>query len=348
MGESTVHYTNEPFMAHVDGMGDEAVECTPLVYDSFSNCGVAIRYPDGTGQVWGLVTPRNLITAWRGTEILRRLDRIENGTLSHSYETGKRNPHVSDMERVINPMIERIGRAAYDEIMTAPVPEEIIRAILDNQENEDVPAPGLWPIADEVRAGTIEWRQEFADAGIEHPDEADAKKKAEAELVSSFDHLLDSVAAARGLTRDSLGMGHIEGALLAACEKGLREELGDEMLVALASAVGAIGSSAFTLMMMPFNDGSGDKHMQSARVDGALAAADWVVSLHQAPPVPQQPRQRRWSLRRQPEVVAPSTQEDSPNRQQIFVKLLELIDEHFPISEEDDADSEVDAEQADV
>ena len=65
MAESTIHYTSEPFMARVDEQGEDPIECTALVYDSFSNCGVAIRYPDGTGSVWGLMTPRNLITAWR-------------------------------------------------------------------------------------------------------------------------------------------------------------------------------------------------------------------------------------------------------------------------------------------
>lgn len=161
--KSKIHFRNEPFMAHVADKGSEMIKCTPVVYDDLTNCGVGVFYEDGSGDVWGLLTPRNLITAWRGTEVLRRLDTVEEGTLCAAYTTGERNPHKSDMKR-IEPIIEKIGRKAYDKIMSMPVPEQIIRAILDNQQ-DDLP-PDLEPITEEVEAGTIEWRQEFADAGI--------------------------------------------------------------------------------------------------------------------------------------------------------------------------------------
>ena len=74
MREAKIHFRNQPFMARVDGQGEEPIECTPVVYDTPSTCGVGVLFEDGRGQTWGLLSPRNLIAAWRGTEVLRRLD----------------------------------------------------------------------------------------------------------------------------------------------------------------------------------------------------------------------------------------------------------------------------------
>lgn len=161
-------------MARVAGKSDTPIQCTPVVYDEKSSCGVGVFFEDGIGQTWGLVIPRNLIVAWRGTEVLRRLDTIEHGTLCAAYYTGVREPHESSMKRYVEPTIAKIGKEAYKTIMSMPVPEEIVRAILDNQRQDF--KPNLYPITDEVRAGTIQWRQEFADAGVKHPDAIDAKK----------------------------------------------------------------------------------------------------------------------------------------------------------------------------
>ncbi len=151
MNKHKIHFKNEPFMARVSGKGEEPIQCTPVVYDERSHCGIGIFYEDGQGQIWGPVTPRNLIAAWRGTEVLRRLDFIKNGTLCGAYYTGARDPHESDMKSFAEPIIAKIGRKTYDEIMEMPVPEQIMRAILDNQKDEF--APSLYPITEEVRGG---------------------------------------------------------------------------------------------------------------------------------------------------------------------------------------------------
>jgi len=180
MSKGKIHFENEPFMAIVSDKGDKPIKLTPVVYDEYYNCGVGIMYENRKGQVWGLLTPRNLIAAWRATEILRHLNTIENGTLAYAYYTGDRRANKSDIEKYVNPMIVKIGQDKYKKIMEMPVPEEIIRAILDNQKEKN--APDLYPIKDEVEAGTLEWRQEFADAGIERPEviarvQAKARKK---------------------------------------------------------------------------------------------------------------------------------------------------------------------------
>jgi len=168
-----IHFRGVPFVARVVGQG--VIKCTPIVYEIDSSCGIGVLYEDSQkGQTWGLFSPRNIIAAWRGTEVLRHLDLIKDNTLATAYYAGLRDPHDSDKKRYVEPMILNIGRGVYDKIMRMPVPEEIIRVILDNQGDEF--PPHLYPIAEEVRAGTIKWRKEFADVGIEHPYVSYAKK----------------------------------------------------------------------------------------------------------------------------------------------------------------------------
>lgn len=316
MSDGKVHFRNEPFMARVAGKGDEAIKCTPVVYDEKSNCGVGVFYEDGHGVVWGMVTPRNLIAAWRGTEVLRRLDTIESGTLCAAYYTGVRDPHESDMKSHVEPTIAKIGRAAYDEIMAMPVPEQIIRAILDHQ-TEDC-APDLYPITDEVRAGTIQWRQEFADAGIKHPDEIDAMKRAQEETVARFERLLASYAGSRNLSRQCMGMDYVEGALLTLVDKGAARVHPDHVLVALAGVVGELAISEFSMSMLPFglsNRKEYDAQMDGTRQSAIKHSARWLVSTSRIR------RLQFWRLPRDREVFS---------ERQALIRLTAMLHEYFP------------------
>lgn len=160
-----IHFENQPFLAIVPEKGESPILCTPVVYDEKFCFGTAILYKDGGGKAWGLIAPRDIIAAWRGTEVLRLLERIEDETLTSVYYTGFRNPDQFDFKRYVIPMIKEIGQESYNKIMSMKVPEQIIRAILDNQDGDTL-SPDTYPITLELRAGTIEWRKEFADYNI--------------------------------------------------------------------------------------------------------------------------------------------------------------------------------------
>lgn len=289
MSKARIHFRNKPFMARVTGKGDEPIECTPVVYDEMTNCGVGIFYEDGHGQVWGMVMPRNLISAWRGTEVLRHLNIIEHGTLCAAYYTGLRNPHESDMKSHVEPTIAKIGREVYTEIMRMPVPESIIQAILAGNEDDSEVAeegklimkPDLYPITDEVRAGTIAWREEFAKFGIKHPDDVDAKKRAQEETVAKFEKLLASYAKSRNLPRECNGMWNVEGALLTLVDKGADQNHSDYVLVALAGIVGELAVSEFSMSILPFGPGSRegyDAQMDKTKKSAIEHSAKWLAS----------------------------------------------------------------------
>ncbi|MCX6787286.1 MAG: hypothetical protein NTY93_02040, partial [Candidatus Kaiserbacteria bacterium] len=247
MDESKIRFRNEPFIARVTFKKNEVLTCIPVVYDEKLRCGVGILFEDSPGTYWGYVMPRNFIAAWRGTEVLRRLNVLKDETLCYAFHAGLRNPCESDMESRVKPMIVQIGQKAYDEIMSLPVPEPIIRAILDNQKSD--PPPDLSPITDEVRAGTIQWRQEFADAGVKHPDEVDAEKRKQEETIATFKRELVSYAKSMHLPRKGLAMGNVENSLLFLIESGA-SDIPNLELVALAGVMGQLTISCMATAMV--------------------------------------------------------------------------------------------------
>ena len=285
MSKDKIHFKNEPFMAHVAGKGNERVQCVPIVYDELTSCGLGILFRDGTAQVWGMMSPRNLIAAWRGTEVLRRLDTVENGTLCAAYYTGSRDPHGTDIKSHVEPTVAKIGQKVYKEIMSMAVPEKIIRAILDNQKNKDDIAPNLDPITDEVRAGTIQWRQEFADAGIKHPDEIDAKERMQKKIIAEFERLLSSYAANKGMSRHCMGMSHVESAVLALVKKDANKTYSNEVIMALAGVVGELSISEFSMFMIPIRSSRKqyDSHMDETKEKALDNSAEWLASYSNRP-----------------------------------------------------------------
>lgn len=312
MNDHKIHFRNKTFTAQVIGCGEKPIKCTPVVYEDPGHCGVSLLYENGTGQIWGPMCPRNLIAAWRGTEVLRHLKEIDSGTLCGAYHTGLRKPHESDLEKYVEPTVAKIGRPTYDAIMSLPVPEQIIQAILDNQGEEF--APDLWPVTDEVRAGTIEWREEFVRAGIKHPKEVDDAKRAQDEIIARFEKLLQHYASTTHLPRQCLGMGHMESALLTLVTKKADKSHSSEILVAVAAAASELATMEFACMLMPMgpsNQEEYDRRMEETKKQAIRKSADWLVS--------RTGLSRFFAIGR---------------RDKFINRLTKLLDEYFPFNQE--------------
>jgi hypothetical protein len=267
-------------------------------------------------MIWGLVSPRDLITAWRATEVLRYLNNIENGTLCAAYHTGRRNPSKSDLISYVKPMIEKIGRDTYNKIMSLPVPDEIIRGILDSQTEEGL-ENDLDPIIDEVRAGTIKWQQEFSKFGIKHPDEIDAEEKKQEEIIKRFDKLLNSYAESKKIRRNCMVMDHVESALLSIIEKKVNDEYPDNVIVALAGIVGELSILEFTFFISSFifiDKKERDLEFERTIKKEIEYSTEWLIS---------NSKPSWFSFLRKKKVVSFTSKET--------IKLLEeLLNKHFP------------------
>lgn len=287
MAEEKIHFRGESFTARVESRGNELTVCVPVVYDEPGKCGVGILYGDGIVEYWGPLSPRNLVTAWRATEVLRRFDIITSISLCSAYVTGRRNPHNSDRVAYVESTIAMIGQAAYSEIMSMPVPESIIRAILDNHVRGDFYSPNLYPITDEVRAGTIQWRHEFYDFGVTHPNAEDLEKRDRRERrkkLERFDTLLASYSKFRYLSRWGKEMEYVEDALIMLAysnDTGRRHP--DHVLVALAGAKGELVYASFFIasppLCAPVSYGMYETWMDMPKKQAIYLSARWLVSV---------------------------------------------------------------------
>ena len=278
MREPKIHFVNEPFMARVFWReGDELIECTPVVYDAPNLCGIAIFSEDGEIHAWGSIIPRDLITSWRATVIIRYLNEIEVDTLCNVYYAGRRKVHPEDRRHYVEPIIAMIGKDTYEEIMAMPVPEKIIRAILDNQ--SDPFPPSIFPITEEVRAGTIdwqEWKEEFTELGIKHPDEIDAQERREKEILSKFEPLLSSYASYQKIRPGTFGMDFLTNALLNVVEKGVNQKYSNEVAMALAGILGELAIAELVMNVWPF--GYDEEIIAQKKEEALQQAAKWLAS----------------------------------------------------------------------
>ena len=282
--EEKIHFENEPFWALVKDEGDRAIKCTPVVYENQSKCGIGLFFENGLGKVWGPGSPRNLIAAWRGTEVLRLLDTIGRCTLAEAYYTGIRNPGIINQESV-DLTVRKIGQRAYDTIMRMSVPSVIVKAILDNQgkygEYGRNLSPDIYPIIEEMRAGTIQWKQwqnEFVAAGIKHPDEIDSEKRVREQIVAKFNSLLISYAQSRALPLTCKSMNDVVDALLTLVD-GAQETQSDRVLVALAGIAGHVvhlKGVSFPLSLIEKKER--DKRLNEMKETAIDHSAAWLAS----------------------------------------------------------------------
>lgn len=249
-------FRGTPFAVRLKKNGDSLAKVTPVVcYDGSYVCGIGLLCND-TSLMFNhtaLHWPHDLIAAWRGTEILASISGIDITavTLFVVYLAGVRDPVLAERETYVQQLINQLGIEKYEQIMKKRVPEEIIRAILENQHKKSPPT--LHSIPDEVRAGTMDWRPAFDDAGVKHPDQIEAERRRQGEIIAQFEELLASYAAARNIPRQSSGMRFIEGALLElVVEKEMLHTCAKKELVALASVVGELNARHFALQISPY------------------------------------------------------------------------------------------------
>lgn len=243
-------FVNEPFMAIVEGRGDQPVKCYPVVFDEDHSCGIGIIFENGRDNSWGLISPRNFIAAWRATEIIRHIAHIENGTLCAAYYAGRRSVCQNAQDWLIE-TVNIIGMETYNQIMAMPVPEEIIQAIIDRQKKKDLYKPDACFINDELVAGTVSWRPEFADLNVERPEDTDVRNEMLIKTTNRFLKLLNSYIEFTYINGHFCDVYKIKSALVSLVEKKMDQEYPEDIVMAFAGVVGSIACRAGTSITMP-------------------------------------------------------------------------------------------------
>ncbi len=166
-----IYFESMPFSAVVEGKSESPIKLIAVVYEDSHICGVGIKFEDRQMAIYGQFFPRDIITAWRATEILKLLKSINsNEALRWSYCAACRYS-ISDKDSCVNRITKIIGKREYKKIMAMSVPEEIVKIILNNQDLPNVITHlDKSCIGKELVAGTIVWREEFLAHKINPPE----------------------------------------------------------------------------------------------------------------------------------------------------------------------------------
>ena len=167
-------FTYEPFEAQLSFLkGDKRHICTPVIYDTL-DIEIGLVLEDGTfieastDYVCREMGKKHFIAAWRAIQLLRCMSIIERNSIRAAYHASMRKRKEDEDTKET---VSAVGQKNFDRVMALPVPEEIIRLTLERSRRENwTERSPVWSITDEVRAGTIQWRSEFADFGVEYPD----------------------------------------------------------------------------------------------------------------------------------------------------------------------------------
>lgn len=275
--ERTIHvpYKSKPFKATLFDLGEH--ECTAFVVEDRGCIGVGL---EGAGQSWhhANMMPSNPFDAFRAAELLSRCSKIEEGDVSRVYwlgsvagytqeflercsvvEIGARikeiKAFIGSHTQTFKRLIDHVGSESCAEVAKMSIPKEIVDFAVDCMKG-DVAVCREW-VTDEIRAGTVQWSDVFADLGVEHPDMVDAREKRNTEIRARYEEsltgLLDFINEYRRrsgeepLSKESNIWGYIEGAVVTAVgDRNLESELDARTITAIGYVVGSIACTEST------------------------------------------------------------------------------------------------------
>lgn len=254
--EPIVHFTSELFTAELEGIGTRA--CKAVIIEDRGCIGVGIQW-EYTGEIWysAATLPSDPFAAFRGTEILRQCSKLTGLMRGCAYWAGVRDQNgifPFAMEGV-ELLVTHIGKETYDAIMAMKIPEEVVDYTIDCL-RRGVSIAQSW-ITDEVRAGTVEWRDVFADFGVEHPSVVDAREQRNEEIRTQHQEalksLIDFVNASHVVPgSDGISIGcnvynYIEATIVtAAGDRNAESELDMRTITALGYVVGSVACTEST------------------------------------------------------------------------------------------------------
>lgn len=233
-GGTSIRFRGQYFKAHVGSRESKPVLCNPIIYNDGDNCGTGVIVEWNRILQWGMYEPRDYIASWRAGEILRDLKHVNSITVRGAFYAGSRSLNTKEEEYCTTPVIEGIGKESYHKIMSLPIPEKIVKVVLDDSKNKGL-KPNLYPLTEEIEAGTLAWRDEFSEAGVLTPEQFRANKKRYEEIKLETDKYLRSmIDDIDNIDLTDIGVCITRSALVKLYEKKVDKEYPHYVLVAFA------------------------------------------------------------------------------------------------------------------
>jgi len=193
---------------------------------------------DSTFSAWS-----NPVRWWRALQLLEAMPTLGRRNLGlHLWiATGRPDPDDDFDQNVIEELRSTLGEGHdYEEIMSRPVPMDIIKLTIQLVDEEQDMHGMEYDITDELEAGTIRWSQELKRIGVSHPDYRRAMHAALEIVIARYEAHLFSYAAfrecpyARDSQQKAFRMIGIEYQLYEAIERGIEQTYGQDITAMLS------------------------------------------------------------------------------------------------------------------
>ncbi len=228
-------------------------------------------------KFWGLVMPQDLIACWRAMLILQGVKNLSEDDLRNAYCAGQRESY-GDCAGII----AKIGRGVYDAVMTHPIPDEVVNYIIRFKKRgthfgDRSYYVVLWPITQEVEAGTFRWRDDFACIGVKHPWQAEDRRGAERRVIERYDRYITDYARKYGYFRKGLIMQNVERVIVDMVERGVEARYGQDIVLGLAIMRARGSITVLTSTFMSFGDENIIRYPRSVQ-ESLYGAVRWLRS----------------------------------------------------------------------
>jgi hypothetical protein len=244
-----------PFRAYCEGANGktELATLTPaIVRDMEGLLSLGVYVNDRLGLFGSFGFYNDIIAFWRATEIMPYCKEIDEQVFGHLIAIVSRYPgSVPRLNVALRSLIVGNYDSIYQNVMEKNVPEEIIQAVLDSQ-SVKFPA-SLDAITEEVRAGTIQWREEFVKFGILRPDEKDVLTKSRQAIAARYLNSLNNYVLYVEMNPKGREIEIITDQVIELVEKGIEKDHSAPVVVALAAIVGMLSMISSAVIVGPSN-----------------------------------------------------------------------------------------------
>jgi hypothetical protein len=225
-------------------------------------------------QQWTLLCPHDLITFWRASLILRKLEEIHWDDLANSYSIACRDISYRDEEEILE-IGSRLNSDDYRDIMARKVPEKIVRLLKNHFEELSIPP---YTVTDEVKAGTLQWDEKFSEYGVLHPEKEDELIEEANKNVYRYEKYLSKYASEKKIPRDSILFNEIADYLFLAVQRNIETNCGMSIALGFAITLGERSCSNFVDGMLDlYEDDEADfLHMDESFIEEVKEVSKWL------------------------------------------------------------------------
>lgn len=166
--ESQIIFTGNSFNSIVEDLGEEKVECVPIIYRTESNVGLKIEIKKFQRFLFIEENNNDPFRFYRTMRVISRLGILNTKLIGAAFIATDRTKEIS-MLGFSPPLSDIIKGGELRKIMMELIPEEIVQTVIER--GKELSAKEKWTLKQELLAETILYDERIAKLEIKEPRE---------------------------------------------------------------------------------------------------------------------------------------------------------------------------------